>query len=479
MSSLLSLASLLLAVLSSSGHAQTLPTLPPPAAPTSSTVTLAIQLTTALIAAPAPALGVGLAGGARVQIAVGYVGAETGKGQGPGATPSSGLAPFLSDALEVQLARVPGFGRRVRDVAEATERIEVELQVKDGHLMATARRRSLPKNLWEVLAGGEGRVVAVAYANVSIDLELRTLLGLGRREVRLDDLRVVPVTKKSLAVLQGARILDCAVADLDGDRRPELIVLQTDAVRAMRWADGGFSQDLGFYPLKNLAPSEAPLREPLGRLVAVVRESGRVVLVAASSDRAEPLVIGLGASGVERLPLTFQKGWPLYATGVDRFVVAVWPRGIDSLEGGLTEVRLGASSATWIGGESRVHDVRAFVADGHATIIAALVGGGIRLVPGGDNSGAGVVSALVDFDADGTSEILTTSQVLSGPDRMGLARMPVDIGKRWAATAIWTGMAPAPVSAMCSGDVDRDGYQEVIAGTWNGSASDVVVVVPR
>jgi len=460
------------------GHvaAQTLPTLPPPAAPASSTVTLASQLIKTLLAAPP--LGAGLVGGARVQIAVTLVG-DNGKGQG--------LQSFLGDALEVQLNGLPGFGRRVPAVAgrtEATERLEVELQVKDGHLMATARRRALPKNLWEMLAGGDGRVVATAYANVPIDLELRTLLGLGRREVRLDDLRVVPVTRKSLAQLQGARLLDCAVADLDGDRRPELIVLQTDAVRALHWADGGFSQDLGFYPLKGLAPAEAPLREPLGRLVAVVRESGRVVIVAASSDRLEPLVIGLGAAGVERLPLTFQKGWPLYASGADRFVVAVWPRGIDSLEGGLTEVRLGAGGATWIGGASRVHDVRAYVADGHATIIAALVGGGIRLLPGGDNSGAGIVSVLVDFDADGASEILTTSQVLTGPDRLGLSRLPVTNNaagatRRWTATPIWSGLAPAPVTAMCAGDVDRDGYQEVIAGTWNGTAAELVVVVPR
>ena len=457
-----------------SAVAQTLPALPPPGAPASSTVVLASQLVKALVVAPAPPLGTGLAGGARVQVAIVLVG-EPVKGQGlPGGFPA-----FLGDALEVQLNGLPGFGRRVLAAAEATERIEVELQVKDGHLMATARRRALPKNLWEALAGGQGRIVATAYANVAIDLELRTLLGLGRREVRLDDLRVVPVTKKSLAVIHGARILDCAVADLDGDRRPELIVLQTDAVRAMHWAEGGFSQDLGFYPLKGLAPSEAPLREPLGRLVTVVRESGRVVVVAASSDRDEPLVVGIGSGGVERLPLTFQKGWPLYATGPDRLVVAVWPRGVDSLEGGLTEVRLGAGAATWIGGASRVHDVRAFVADGHTTIIAALVGGGIRVLPGGDNPGAGIVSVLIDFDADGASEILTTSQVLTGPDRMGLARMPVDVGKRWVATPIWTGVAPAPVTAMCEGDVDRDGYHEVIAGTWNGSSADLVVVVPR
>ena len=259
-------------------------------------------------------------------------------------------------------------------------------------------------------------------------------------------------------------------------------MLQTDAVRAARWSAGGFSQDLGFYPLGELAPSTAPLREPLGRLVAVTRESGRVVLVVASSDRDGPLVVGLGTKGVERLPLTFQRGWPLYASGVDRFVVAPWPAGIDSLEGGLTEARLGASAATWIGGASRIHDLRAFTADGRGDWVAALVGGGVRVIPGGDDRSAGVVSVIVDFDADGARELVTTSQIISGPDRLGLARLPppVEIAERgWRTRALWSGVTSQPVTALCSGDVDRDGFDEVIAATWSGAVTELLIVVPR
>lgn len=463
--------SLALALATEAASAQTLPTLPPPAAPASSTATLASQLVGVLTAPPAPELGGSAAlGGARVAIAVTLT-AEGARG--------AELGAFVADAIEARLSAMAGFGRRVASDEEATERIEVALAVSDGHLQATARRRALPKNLWEVIAGGTGRVLATAYANVPIDLELRSLLGLGRRDVRLDALRVVPVAKKSLPALMRARALDCAIADLDGDRDPELAVLQSDALRAVRWTEGGFSRELGAIPLEVVPPSEAPLREPLGRVLIVTREGGDRVLVAASSDRAEPLVAGLGAAGLHRLALTFQAGWPLYVTGADRFVAAPWPRAIDSLEGGLTEARLGAGGATWIGEASRVHDVRAFAAGGRGAIVAALVGGGVRILPGGDVAQAGTVSALIDFDADGASELLTSSQALSGPDRLTLSRAPGQVGGRTAGATLWMGSVPAPVTAMCAGDVDRDGYDEVIVATWDGLLAELIIVVPR
>jgi hypothetical protein len=225
-------------------RAQTLPTLPAPAAPPSSTAVLASQLVDGLMAAPTPALGGAVIGGTRVALVVSLSGT---------APRAEALTAFLADAIEARARQLPGFGRRVGDAGEAIERWEVELAMKDGHLMATARRRALPKNLWEVMAKAEGQVLATAYANVAIDLELRTLLGLGRREVRLDDLRVVPVTRKSAAFYRGARVLDCAVTDLDGDRLPELLLLQTDAVRAARWSEGGFAKGLGVLALSELA----------------------------------------------------------------------------------------------------------------------------------------------------------------------------------------------------------------------------------
>lgn len=485
--------------LAQSAHAQTLPTLPPPAAPASSTATLAAQLARALFKGP-PVID-----GARLAFAVTREAGASGVAPSGATPPGPDLSAFLADALEAAMRAGPVAGSwlRVREADPATrvdERIELELAVREGHLVVTARRRALPKNVWEAMSNRAGEVVATAYANVSIDLELRTLLGLGRREVRLDDLRLVPVGKKSVATLGTARVLDCLVADLDQDRRPELVVLQPDTVRVLRWAEGGLSQELGSYSLRTLGPAEAKLREPLGRLVLVTRADGRQVVVAASSDRSEPAVLGYGPGGFDRLALLFQKGWPLYATGVDSFVVGPWPSGIDTLEGGLTEAKIGTAGAAWLGGASKVYDVRAAAGDGRGMVVAALAGGRLRLVgaglarsAAGDGrprgarpasmgsgvstvegvDGVGVAAAMIDFDGDGLFELVTTSAGLGPGDRLALAR-GTNLAK-----ASWSAGVGGVVTALCGGDVDRDGFGEVFAATWSGSTGEVYVAVPK
>src|SRR5690606_30762255 len=116
-----------------------------------------------------------------------------------------------------------------------------------------------------------------------LDLELRTLLGLDRRGVRLDALRVVPVTDRSSA-LTAAPILDLLVEDLDGDTLPELAVLQPLGVRILAWRDGGFSVERARFSFDVVPPNQARVRQAMGRLVAVTRADGSRLLLAASSD---------------------------------------------------------------------------------------------------------------------------------------------------------------------------------------------------
>ncbi|MFO0747397.1 MAG: hypothetical protein U1F43_17270 [Myxococcota bacterium] len=449
--------------------------LPPPPAPPSSLETLASQIVKTLYGNGGPAL----AAGAPFGIALRF-------DKPPDGTRADALLAHLGDALEAALrthapaAKKPG--PRVSDDT-AAERIEVDLQVQAGHLAATARRRALPQTVWSALMAPDGQLIGTAFSNVPIDLEVRTLLGLGRRDVKLTDLRVVPVGKKSAAQLLAEPILDLAIGDFDGDAMPELAVLQPDGVRFVRWAKGGFAEELGVLSLRAVAPSRSRLRAPMGKLVPVVRADGRTVLVAASSDRAEPIVIGWGAGGPERLTMLFQKGWPLYATGVDRFLIAPWPEGTDVIDGNVTEARLGTAGANWLGPVGKVYDVRAFAfrdkggafapvimaakADGD---LSAAVGGAVQRV-----SDAGTVALWLDMDADGDLEALLTSSALSGPDRLSLARGVTPA----AVPARWTGLAAAPVTAATAGDVDRDGFLEIVLATWNGDAADLTLVVPR
>jgi len=397
------------------------------------------------------------------------------------------LADRLGDALEAALRSRVAFGARRAGEDGAIERVDVVIVVERGQLSATARRVRLPDNVWDRLARPDGEIVASAFATRPVDLEVRTLLGLGRRQVRTGDLRLVPVTARSAPSLTTEPILDLLVADLDDDRMVEVVVLHPRSVRVVRWAEGGLSQELASFDLGVIPPHAARLREPLGRLVRVVRADGTSFIVAASSDRAGPALLTFRAGRLE--PLTdpgAEGGWPLYATGVDAWVAAAWPRGVDVLSGPAREHRLGVAPTT-LAELPPLHDLRARGLHAPSSpswspiLVASLAGGGLALwsaPPGAAlNLGRhGLVHALTDFDQDGSPELLTTSAELSGRDRLTLYGR---LDEARAPLRLWTGAAPAPVTAAAGGDIDQDGFDEVILATWDGARAELLILVPR
>ncbi len=465
--------------------AEPLPTLPVPPLPASSSAVLAAHLAKGLYGGGVPD---------RLRFALSVRFDKLPEGLRPEG--AAAFVSFFENALEAAMRQValpariavkpgvvpPAFGARTNE--DPAERVDVELRIQSGHVAATARRRVVPRTVWDAFADPEGAVLATAFANAPIDLELRSLLGLGRREVRLDRMRIVPVGRRSLAALGTEPIIDLAIVDLDGDRLPELAVLQPDGVRVVRWEGGGFSVEVGSLPFKALAPAAGRARQPFGRLVPVVRADGTTVLVAASSDRAEPIVVTLGATGLDRAPLSFQRGFPLYATGADSFVIAPWPEGFDALSGGLTEARFGTASARWVGAVDGLYDVRGsmqFVRErgrvrGQPVLIAASSGGRVDIVGVQTILEAGTVAGVADLDADGKLELLTTSTVITGPDRIALFALGAAAGV--GARPIWSGTVAAPVTAMAFGDVDRDGFLEAVVAIWDGRVAELIVVVP-
>lgn len=479
----LTLCGLAVTVMAADGaRAQAPPALPFPAPPPSSTEALAGQLVVALYPADATVGALGIA------VAV----AEPPDGSAP-----DRLAAHFADALEVALRRHATIGSRVAASALADEALEVSLAIEQGQVIATGKRVRRPQNLWQRLANPAGEVVATAFSAWPLDLELRTLLGLDRRGVRLDALRVVPVTDRSSA-LTAAPILDLLVEDLDGDTLPELAVLQPLGVRILAWRDGGFSVERARFSFDVVPPNQARVRQAMGRLVAVTRADGSRLLLAASSDRAGSVALTLArGGGLTAIPVSDEAaaGWPLYATGVDAWLATDWPRGLDVLRGVVDERRVAAPEG---GGSSAlalahldalggVYDLRAFglrapasptwsphlVAAGQdATLHHWTVGAeALSRLPR-----AGTVAVVVDLDGDGDPELLTTSDGVGPADRLSLH---VALAGPRGPRRVWTRAIGAPVSAAASGDVDRDGYHEFIVATWDGRAPALLVVVPR
>ncbi len=446
------------------------PTLPFPPPPPSSSAALAGQLAHQLFA-DAEALP-----DRPFELAITIAGApargETGR-----------LSAHLADTVEAALRARARLGARV--AVGGAERVSLAVTVEAGAISATARRTSLPTNVWQRLRYPGGRVVATAFATRPLDLELRTLLGLGRREVRLDRLRVVPVTHRSAALDRGP-VLDLRVTDLDGDSAPELAILQPRAVTLLAWADGGFSRPLGRFDLTVLPPNPARVRQPIGRLVEVTRPDGSRLLAAASSDRATLALLALAGGALTPTPVTAPAGWPLYASGVDAWVAAPWPSGDDVLDGALREVRPGDAPPVELGAAQGLYDVRAFGVRGAASpgwdphLGASAVDGTVSIWSSAAPEpllldGVGTAFAVADLDGDGVVEVLTTGDGLGPRDRLVLQ----GAASGGAPRRHWSGVTSAPVTAASWGDVDRDGYREVVIATWDGRAAELVIVVPR
>ncbi|MFT7581226.1 MAG: hypothetical protein ACI9MR_002900 [Myxococcota bacterium] len=459
-----------------------LPTLPVPPPPPSASQTLTSQLAAALYAKVKPVAGATFLIEVRATKLPPRVNADT-------------LMAFVTDTLEASLRQRSAFGARVGAPGQrADEVIALTLQVKDGHVMATATRRTMPVNVWERLRAPNGAVVATAFATVRIDLELRTLLGLGRRNVRLDRLRVVPVGAKSHIAFRTAPILDLAVVDLDGDRLPELVALQPNAVQVAGWTSGGFSRDARTASLAVIPRNKARVRRPIGRLVVGVQTTGSPQLVAATSDHASPVIVR-AASAEAALTLSMQTDarWPLYALGPDSWVSAGWPRGTDVLDSPLKESRIAglegvAAGGRRVGTTPAFYDVRAFdmrraTSPSWSPYLGTVdIEGTLRVWTPGQSRvatrrGVGSAWSVADVDGDGDAEVLVTSAALAGPDTLSLLSVTSDGRFR----TLWSTKVPHPVTALVCADVDRDGYREFIVATWDDARehAELTVVVPR
>ncbi len=185
-----------------------------------------------------------------------------------------------------------------------------------------------------------------------------------------------------------------AAGDLDGDGRDEVVVLTDDEVLAFA-PDGRLLARREHRVLPNAA---APSREPFGA-IAVLSAPARIAYLSAQRSRGEELVLephgGFQVIGViEHAPLARAGGAALegkLVPGRNTFEV-----GAPKLPG--TPVTLSTFAGPW------GTELAAVLPDGTGLWQRGLSDGAPRT----SLTGLGAATALVDVDADGTAELVTT-----------------------------------------------------------------------
>lgn len=405
-------------------------------------------------------------------------------------SPSAGRAQsWLADTFEATwrerlspLVRVPPGS------PEATHRLDVVVHVQaPGRVEAEARLVALPATFWSRLRAPDGEVLGTALGEAPLDLELRTLFGMGRRTVRFDRLRLVALRDLPPALAR-APVLDLALIAADGREDQRVLALQPDRIHVLRWSKRGLVLESEVL-LAAPPAQDTRTRQPMGRLVVTTRADGRPAVLVASSDRAAPELFDFDGALRPVAPLAMPPAWPLYASGVDRWLTGPWPGGVDVLEGALGELALvsGAPLYRELGALEAAYDLRA-----HALFAAtspAWAPYAAESLPGGELAvwsfanpderftleGVGTVSTLSDLDLDGRPELLVTSAALDGPDHLSLYELS-DAGD--GTHLRWSRAVPDPVSAAVSGDVDGDGYSELIVATWSPERAGMFVLAP-
>ena len=245
----------------------------------------------------------------------------------------------------------------------------------------------------------------------------------------------------------------------------------------------------------NTPPNEAPLRQPMGRLVVITRPDGSRAVAAAASDWARAVVFTFAGGALTAAPARPSlpalsgapppaplRGWPLYALGPDRVLTAPWPHGVDVLSGALVQEDI---SATTVGSNAAGSMAAGSITTGQLApgawsvqsfpfwagasppwdpfAVAARPGGrlDLRSLRGprlGPKAAAGDVVALGDLDADGSPELLTTSDRVDGTDLLRLYALS-QLGRP---RLLWRASLDAPVTALALGDPTGAGRPQVL-----------------
>ena len=359
------------------------------------------------------------------------------------------LAPVAIDAKDAtdaeRLARERGAASLVR----------LTVQVEGTRLVARGDALGTTVNFWSGrVPTRSGPAAALSFA-VNADAQALMLAGgppaaLLPMELWLSSLGRLPQVPAALAL-----------ADLDGDRRAEILVLTHDRLVVLG-ADG-----------KTLAKAElsAPLslrpsREPFG-LIAVAQ--GRVLVWSGRRERPEAFEGGLLLK-----PLGPVDGFKVDGVGL-------------AIEAGSNRI---APEVTW-GGRSAVMPVGVQAVSLFGTMALVCFADGTGAITRGATvttrvSGVGTGSVLADLDGDGSPEVVVTSARTVG-DVDELRVLPLSAfeaaqtrgGVAGEATPLWQQPLKGRAVVAATGDLDGSGADEVVLGLWQTDGTGEILLLRR
>jgi hypothetical protein len=359
------------------------------------------------------------------------------------------LAPVSVEAADAAEAE------RVARERGAASLVRLAVRLEGGKITVRGDALGTQVNFWSgAVPTRSGPAAALAFA---VDADAQTRLLAGGAPSPAAPLELVLASIARLPAVPAA----VAVADLDGDRKGEILAL----VEGRLWIIAADGKVLGKADFLG-PPSLRPSREPFG---AILVSDGRVLVWSAQRDRPELFEGGLSLHSAGAAEALKQNGLGLHAeVGLNRFL----------------------PEAIWAGRSITFPlSFQAFSAFGTMGLFcftdgsAALVKGAL---PSSRVAGVGTGSTLADLDGDGSPEvIITTARTAGDTDEVrAMALGEFDAvqargGLASEAPALWQQAIQGRAIVAAFGDTDGQGGDEVVLGIWQPEGQGELLLLKR